>query len=99
MNFQFTGELIEWRGPAPFYFVRIPAEISDLIKADSSLLSYGWGVIPVSGKIGATSFTTSLIPREGIFLLPVKSAVRVPEKISLGDEVEVELGLVLAGGF
>lgn len=94
MRFSFSGELIEWRGPAPFYFIAIPASISNEIREDAKLLSYGWGVIPVRCRIGETSFTTSLIPRDGVFLLPVKNAVRLPEKLKLGDLIsaEVELG-------
>ena len=26
MDFEFDGPVIEWRGPAPFYYVRIPEE-------------------------------------------------------------------------
>jgi len=94
MQFSFSGELIEWRGPAPFYFVAIPSSISAEIREDAKLLSYGWGVIPVRGLIGVTEFTTSLIPRDGAFLLPVKTAVRLPETLQLGDLIpaEIELG-------
>lgn len=93
MNFAFSGDLIEWRGPAPFYFVAIPEAISAEIKDASRLLSYGWGVIPVKGKIGNTEFTTSLIPRGQVFFLPIKNAVRLPEELSLGDMVFAELQL------
>lgn len=95
MQFSFSGELIEWRGPAPFYFIAIPVSISNEIREDAKLLSYGWGVIPVRYRIGKTSFTTSLIPRDGVFLLPIKNAVRLPEKLKLGDLVsaEIELGV------
>jgi hypothetical protein len=94
MQFSFSGELIEWRGPAPFYFAAIPSSISAEIREDAKLLSYGWGVIPVRGLIGVTEFTTSLIPRDGVFLLPVKNAVRLPEKLQLGELIsaEIELG-------
>lgn len=94
MRFAFSSELIEWRGPAPFYFVAIPVSISNEIREDAKVLSYGWGVIPVRCSIGKTNFTTSLIPRHGVFLLPVKNAVRLPEKLQLGDVIsaEIELG-------
>ncbi|MGX1365969.1 hypothetical protein RKD19_001328 [Streptomyces canus] len=26
MHLTFTGRVIEWRGPAPYYFVPVPAE-------------------------------------------------------------------------
>ena len=91
MEFTFQGTLIEWRGPAPFYYVVIPQDVCVEIKAAAKVLSYGWGVIPVSATIGETSFTTSLFPKDGSYLLPVKNAVRVPENLALGSEIAVNL--------
>ena len=91
MQFSITGTLFEWRGPAPFYFVAVPEEQSAEIKASESMLTYGWGVIPVEGRIGSTEFTTSLIPRHGVYLVPIKNMVRLPEKLSVGDEIEISL--------
>lgn len=91
MQFSITGKMFEWRGPAPFYFVAVPEEQSAEIKASESMLTYGWGVIPVEGRIGDTEFTTSLIPRQGVYLVPIKNMVRLPEKLSVGDEIEISL--------
>ena len=91
MQFSIVGTMFEWRGPAPFYFVAVPEEQSSEIKASESMLTYGWGVIPVEGRIGVTEFTTSLIPRNGVYLVPIKNMVRLPEKLSVGDEIEISL--------
>lgn len=93
MDFTFSGEMIEWRGPAPFYYLPIPKEICEEIKAAAKLLSYGWGVIPVTATIGKTTFTTSLFPKDGIYLLPVKNVVRLPEKLELGQTIKAKLVL------
>jgi len=93
VEFSFTGTMIEWRGPAPFYYIAIPQELCVEIKAAAKVLSYGWGVIPVTSTIGKTSFTTSLFPKDGGYLLPVKNAVRIPEKLELGMQVKVKLNL------
>ena len=45
----------------------------------------------VEGRIGDTEFTTSLIPRDGLYLVPIKNMVRLPEKLAVGDEVEISL--------
>jgi hypothetical protein len=50
-------------------------------------------VIPVSARIGRTTWTTSLFPKDGGYLLPVKAVVRRAERIDLGDEVAVLLRL------
>ena len=88
-EFEFTGDLVEWRGPSPFYFVPVPIEMSVEIKALAKTLSYGWGVVPVRARIGETEFTTALIPREGIFMVPVKDVVRRENTIELGDTVSI----------
>ena len=90
---KFKGEMFEWRGPAPYYFISIPAPESAMIKERASELSYGWGVIPVLGNIGETEFTTSLIPKDDIYLLPIKNVVRSGEKIEVGQVVHVRLTL------
>ncbi|MGC3955004.1 MAG: DUF1905 domain-containing protein [Propionicimonas sp.] len=96
MELEFTGEVIEWRGPAPFYYVVIPQPQSEQIGAVANAFAYGWGVIPVRAVVAGTSFTTSLFPRDGRYLLPLKAAVRRPAGIEVGELVAVELELVAA---
>jgi hypothetical protein len=57
---EFTGKIFYWRGPSPYHFVAVPAEQSGDIKAIASLVTYGWGVIPVQAQIGATEWQTVL---------------------------------------
>lgn len=90
MNFEFTGPVIEWRGPAPFYFVRIPEEDSEDIKFAAKGVEY-WGQVPVVVRIGETEFTTALFPKDGGYLLPLKDAVRRAAGIELDEELIVTL--------
>ncbi len=91
MILEFTGEVIEWRGPAPFLFVPVPPDLSAEIKDISAHITYGWGVIPAVVTIGNTEFKTSLFPRQGIYLVPVKVVVQRAEKVELGDTVEIHM--------
>ena len=91
MELEFSGEIIHWRGPSPFHFVTVPDEPSAAIESVKSLVTYGWGAIPVQARIGDTNFTTSLFPKGEIYLVPVKDAVRKAEQLSLGDVVTVTL--------
>ena len=93
MKFEFEGEVIEWRGPAPFFFVATPKEIAEEIELYKRELTYGWGVIPAKVTIGAVTETTSLIPRNGSFLVPIKNALRLPNQIELGDRISLRLEL------
>jgi Domain of unknown function (DUF1905) len=91
VQFEFSGEMWPWRGPAPYHFVTVPHEVSLELRALSSLVSYGWGVIPVGARIGETDWETSLFPKDGLYALPIKDAVRHAEDLTDGDEVDVEL--------
>lgn len=91
----FSGEVWYWRGPSPFHFVTVPDSESREIGEVSKMLTYGWGVIPVTAKVGKTEWTTSLFPKDGLYLVPLKNVVRISEAITLGDAIEVNLILDL----
>ena len=95
MEWTFTGEVIEWRGPAPYLFVAMTPEESDDLKEAARGLIY-WGQVPVCVTIGDTEFTTALFPRDGRYLVPVKVAVQRAEAIEEGAIVEVVLRLNVA---
>jgi hypothetical protein len=61
----FSGEIWQWHGPAPYYFVTVLQEQSLDLKAVSASAPYGWGMIPVRVRIGDTEWTTSLWPEDG----------------------------------
>jgi hypothetical protein len=81
MEMTVSGPMIEWRGPAPFWFLPFPDDDSAMIDELKSMLTYGWGCIPVSVRIGRTTFTTSIMPKDGLYLIPLKVAVRTAEGI------------------
>ncbi|MFC7622134.1 DUF1905 domain-containing protein [Microlunatus sp. GCM10028923] len=89
LRFEFTGDIWHWRGPAPFHFVTVPEDASAQIRDLATVLSYGWGVIPVRARIGDTEWTTSLFPKDGGYALPVKDAVRRAEQLAEGSVVSV----------
>jgi hypothetical protein len=91
MNIEFTGEIFFWRGPSPYYFVTVPAKPSRDLKAISGLVTYGWGVIPVQAHIGNTEWKTSLIPKDGRYLVPIRVSVQKAEKLGEGDKVKIRL--------
>ncbi|WP_432133220.1 MULTISPECIES: DUF1905 domain-containing protein [unclassified Streptomyces] len=91
MRLVFDGRVIEWRGPAPYYFVPVPEPESADIREVAAMATYGWGVIPVRARIGGADFETSLFPKDGGYLLPLKNAVRKPRGLGAGDEVRVEM--------
>ncbi len=95
MELHFAGRVIEWRGPSPYYFVPVPDEEAADIREVAAIATYGWGVIPVRARIGGLSFETSLFPKEGGYLLPLKDAVRKPHRLTAGDDVTVAMTIRL----
>ncbi|MFI2647670.1 MULTISPECIES: DUF1905 domain-containing protein [Micromonospora] len=93
MELEFSGEVWFWRGPAPWHFVTVPDELCGELEAASTSVTYGWGMIPVTARIGATGWQTSLWPKDGRYVVPVKTAVRRAEGIALGDRVDVHLSV------
>lgn len=91
MNIEFTGKILFWKGPAPWFFVTVPEEQSRDLKAISEFVTYGWGVIPVHVRIGKTEWQTSLFPKDDRYLVPVKASVRKAEQLEEGDEVTLQL--------
>jgi hypothetical protein len=93
MRWTFSGELWFWRGPSPFHFITVPEDACAELHALSSVVSYGWGVIPVRVRVGRNTFETSLFPKDGGYVLPVKDAVRKAELLGDGDTVTVEMAI------
>ena len=91
MNIEFNGKIWFWRGPAPFFFVTVPAKYSRDLKEISGFVTYGWGVIPVLVQIGKTEWKTSLFPKDGLYIVPIKASVREAEHLEEGDKVTVRL--------
>ena len=91
MDLKFSGEVWEWRGPAPHHFVTVPEDECADLEATAAMVSYGWGMIPVTVRIGASRWTTSLWPKDGRYIVPLRLAVRRAEGIGIGDTVTVHL--------
>ncbi|MEV0803273.1 DUF1905 domain-containing protein [Kribbella sp. NPDC050281] len=93
LELHFEGEIWEWRGPAPYYFVTVPEDEAAELQEVAAAVTYGWGVVPVRATIGGTEWTTSLFPKDGGYVLPLKDRVRKAEGIGEGDTISVTMTL------
>jgi hypothetical protein len=91
MEIEFSGRIWYWRGPAPWFFVTVPAKQSRILKDIVGFVTYGWGMIPVDVRIGKTEWKTSLWPKDGRYIVPIKASVRKAEQLEEGDKVIVRL--------
>ena len=95
MDREFEGVVVVWRGPAPFYFVAVPAEVCADLRAVADVVSYGWGMVPARVSVGASTFQTSLYPKDGGYLVPLRAWVRDAEGVAEDDLVRVRLEVVV----
>ena len=91
MKLEFDGKLWYWKGPAPWYFVTVPEQQCRDLQAVAQLVTYGWGMIPVHAQIGKTEWETSMFPKDGQYIVPVKASIRKAEHLGEGDTVTVRI--------
>lgn len=91
MDLEFEGAVWEWRGPAPHYFVTVPTELCSGLRAAAKLISYGWGMVPATIRIGGTEWRTAIFPKDGGYIVPIKADVRRAEGIEEGKVVKLTL--------
>jgi hypothetical protein len=91
VDLEFSGAVWFWRGPSPYHFVAVPEDESAALQATSALVTYGWGMVPVEVRIGSTRWKTSLFPKDGGYVVPLKDLARHAEGIDVGDVVTVRL--------
>jgi hypothetical protein len=93
MDWEFEAEVFQWRGPAPYFFAETPDEVDAFLHDHLGELTYGWGVIPAQVRIGDTEVGTSLMPKDDVYLVPLKVALRRAEGIDDGDVVRIRLSV------
>jgi hypothetical protein len=94
LRLRFEAPVFEWRGPAPYHFVAVPAAACEEIGEVAAEVTYGWGMVPVRVVLGDSEWETALWPRDGGYVVPVKDWVREAEGVDLGQVVEVRLDVV-----
>jgi Domain of unknown function (DUF1905) len=82
MNLEFRGEMWFWKGPAPWHFITVPDEECGELE-----------VISVTAQIGRTGWKTSLFPKDGRYIVPVKAGARRAEGLEVGEMVTIRLAV------
>ena len=91
--------LYKWNGmKGAWFFVNINKTLSKKVKAEKQIpKAQGFGSIRVRVTIGKTTWPTSIFPtKEGIYVLPIKAAVRKKENLQDGDMVSLMFEPVIA---
>jgi Domain of unknown function (DUF1905) len=88
---EFDARVWPWRGPSPYHFLTLPTDHAEAIHEVASSVTYGWGMVPVEVRIGRTGWRTSLFPKDGGYVLPLRASVRTREDVHVDDVVHVAL--------
>lgn len=91
VTIEVRGSVIFWKGPAPWFFVTVPPKQTKQIQEIAKQVTYGWGCIPCDVTVGKTTVYTALIPKDGLYLVPLKVALRKKEGIEEGDTISLTL--------
>jgi Domain of unknown function (DUF1905) len=97
-GFQFAGPVWYWRGPSPYYFVRVPQEQCEDLADLAADVTYGWGMIPVQVTLDGYTWETSLWPKDGGYVVPIRARVRRDLGLDPDDIVTVHLTVATRGG-
>ncbi len=92
MELEFSGEMWFWRGPALALRDRADEEAA-VLRSTAAEVSYGWGMIPAEVHIGATVWETALWPKDGRYIVPIKTTVRRAEELTVGDVITLRLSV------
>ena len=93
MQLEFSGEVWFWRGPAPYHFVSVPDGRECRAEVDGCARDLRVGDGAGRGPDRGDPWTTSLWPKNGGYVVPLKDKVRAAEGIDVGDTVTVRLGV------
>lgn len=93
MNLTLSGPMWHWRGPAPHYFVTVPEAEAAALKDTARLVTYGWGMIPVTVGVASLEYDTSLFPKDGGYIVPIRADARTALGLQEGQDVTIRLGL------
>jgi hypothetical protein len=90
----FEGVVRRYDGQAAWYFVTLPLDLADDIRATSE--PAGFGSVRVEVSIGRTTWRTSVFPDKasGSYVLPVKAEVRRREQLDDDSTATVRLTVV-----
>ena len=91
MEFEVIGEVFEWRGPAPFFFVAIPEIYAREIDEVKQELTYGWGMITCKIVIDGKEYKTAITPKDGTYFVPLKDEIRRRHSLEVGAQAELTL--------
>ena len=91
MRFEFDAELWPFDATQRWVFLSLTADDSEYVREMPRERRAGFGSVRVRATIGDTVWLTSIFPQAGggVYILPIKKAVRSAEGVDVGDVARV----------
>lgn len=91
MVLEIEGEIIYWRGPAPYYYLTVPDEACAQMKEIARFVTFGWGMIPANVRAGGLVWYTAIFPKDGRYLVPIRKKERERLGLQVGSRLNAAL--------
>jgi len=97
MKIHYTFESMLWQHASPggWCFISLPADMASEIRENSGWQEQGWGRLKATARIGNSEWDTAIWydTKHQTYLLPIKAAIRVKERLKVNTFVQATLWL------
>jgi hypothetical protein len=89
-RYEFASVLVAWEARREkWVFAPLPADVSEEIR-DVPRPPAGFDSVRVAVTLGSSRWSTSIFPQsDGVYVLPIKRAIRDREGVDIGDAVRI----------
>jgi len=93
ITYQFTATIWKHGDVGGWYFVSLPAKLSQEIRTNLQWQEEGWGRMKSIAVIRETQWETAIWfdKKRNTYLLPLKAAIRKSESLEINDSVELTI--------
>jgi len=91
ITYPFSAKIWRYAGPAGWYFVSLPTDLSLEIRQHLGWQEEGWGRLKAAAKIGRSEWKTAIWfdTKLNTYVLPIKADIRKKEKLEAEMEIKV----------
>jgi hypothetical protein len=90
MRVLFRGTIQKFPGAGGWVYIAVPKKYTALLKKRKR----AWGMYPITGSVGKTSWKTKLMMKKGgDFFVATNATIRNKENVTVGDRVSLSIKL------
>ena len=91
IEYKFSAEVWQYPGPAGWYFVSLPGNITSEIRENLKWQEEGWGRMKATAETGNSRWDTAIWfdKKHNTYLLPLKAEIRRKERLEKDKVIKV----------